>query len=60
MDVEVVLVDGDRYESLEMAQQATLGPLADTLAAGIRCALADGALIVVDGVVVLPEDDDDG
>ena len=59
-DFEVTLVGGDQYESLEAAQQAALGPLAEALAADIRSALADGTLIVVDGVVTLPPEEDDG
>jgi hypothetical protein len=43
-----------------MAQEAALRPLADALEAGIRSALADGTLFVVDGVVVFPENDDAG
>jgi hypothetical protein len=58
-EFEVTLVGGDQYESLEAAQQAALGPLADALAAGIRSALAAGALIIVDGVVTLPPDEDE-
>ena len=59
-EITVVEVDDGRYGSMEEATQAMLEPLADALAAGIRSALAAGALIIVDGVVtLLPEEDDE-
>jgi hypothetical protein len=45
-------IGGDAFSSLDVAQQAAIGPLADALTATIRQMLQDGRLTIKNGRIV--------